>query len=389
MQYNFNELIDRRHTNSVKHDFAKERGMPDDVLPLWVADMDFRVPYEVEEALVNTARHGVFGYSEVKDEYFNAVHNWHANRFGLRLQPDWLVKTPGVVFAISTAIRAFTEPGDRVLTQPPVYPPFRDTIRANDRRVVTNPLVLEDGAYRIDFEDFERKIQENDVKLFLLCSPHNPTGRVWRVEELQRMGEICMRYHCKILSDEIHCDFAHKPHQHHTLLTAVPECTDSTVLCTAPSKTFNLAGLQTSNLFIPNPDMKKAFRAELRRVGYGELNAMGLAACQAAYKHGGDWLDQLMDYLAGNFAYLREFLANHIPQIQLIQPEATYLAWLDCRGLGLSVEELNHLMTHKAKLWLNDGSIFGVEGMGFQRMNLACPKSVLEQALHQLHQAVR
>ncbi|MCL2843445.1 MAG: pyridoxal phosphate-dependent aminotransferase [Oscillospiraceae bacterium] len=388
MKYDFDQIINRQHTNSVKYDFAKEHGKPIDALPLWVADMDFCVPHEVQDALIKTAQHGIFGYSEVKGDYFNALRNWYSDGFGFHIQPDWLVKTPGVVFAISTAIRAFTQPGDRVLIQPPVYPPFRSCILANDRRVVTNPLVLQDGKYQIDFADFERKIVDNDVKLFLFCSPHNPVGRVWSLEELQRMGEICVRHNCKILSDEIHCDFAYKPYKHRMLISAVPECAMQTVICTAPSKTFNLAGLQTSNLFIPNPDMKAAFQQELKRVGYGELNTMGLVACQSAYEYGRSWLNQLMDYLAGNFSFLKDFLAEHIPQIKLIQPEATYLAWLDCRGLGLSTDELNRLISDKAKLWLNDGSTFGAEGVGFQRMNLACPKSVLEQALHRLREAV-
>ena len=250
--YDFDTVIDRKNTNSLKYDFAVERGKPADVLPLWVADMDFPAPKPVLEALHRSVEHGIFGYSDVKSEYYDAVSAWFSQRFGWQTQPQWLVKTPGVVFALAMAVRALTEPGDVVLIQPPVYYPFFSVIRDNDRTVAENTLLYQDGRYSIDFEDFERKIVEQKVKLFLLCSPHNPVGRVWTLEELQQIGAICRKHNVYVVSDEIHCDFAFAEHPHHMFLAANPELAEQTIICTAPSKTFNLAGLQVSNIWIPS-----------------------------------------------------------------------------------------------------------------------------------------
>lgn len=387
-RYDFDTVIDRRNTNSLKYDFARERGYPEGVLPLWVADMDFRAPEPVLDALRKTVDHGIFGYSDVKDGYYDAVSQWFLTRFGWQTRPEWLVKTPGVVFALAMAVRSLTQPGDSVLIQPPVYYPFFNVIRSNDRKVVESRLVYKDGAYAIDFADFERKAAKEHVKLFILCSPHNPIGRVWTVEELRRLGDICRKHGIYVVSDEIHCDFTLPGHPHHVFLDAVPELTERAIVCTAPSKTFNLAGLQASNIWIPGEEIRKRFVREMSRCGYSGLNRMGLIACQAAYEGGGDWLDGCRTYLRDNLDFLRAFLAERIPQVRLVEPEGTYFAWLDCSGLGLSQEALDELIIRRAKLWLDAGHIFGGNGGQFQRVVLACPRATLRQALEQLAQAV-
>lgn len=388
MKYNFDETIDRRNTNSLKFDFAVERGMPEDVLPLWVADMDFRVAPSITAALEASVRHGIYGYSEPQPPYFDALEGWFLRRFGWKPQPDWLVKTPGVVYAVAAAIRSLTQPGDPVLIQQPVYYPFAQTIMANGRRPVNNALVLENGVYQIDFVDFEAKIIEHGVRLFILCSPHNPVGRVWNREELETLGDICLKHQVTVVSDEIHGDFVYPGYRHLVFPSVKPAYLENTILCTSPSKTFNIAGLQVSNIFIANEAIRKAFTKEILRSGYSELNTLGLVACQAAYAAGEDWLEQLLSYLGENLAFLRRFLKEKLPQITLVEPQGTYLAWLDCRGLGLTAEALDDLVIHQAKLWLDSGIIFGPDGAGFQRVNIACPRSVLEKALLQLASAV-
>lgn len=386
--YDFDTVIDRRNTNSIKYDFAVERGMPADVLPLWVADMDFRGPEPVLEALHRAVDHGIFGYSDVKQEYYDAVSRWFGQRFDWQTRPEWLVKTPGVVYALAMAVRALTQPGDSVLIQPPVYYPFFSVIQDNGRTVRQSELVYRNGRYTVDFEDFERKIVDNRVKLFILCSPHNPVGRVWSLEELRRIGEICGKHDVFVVSDEIHCDFAFEEHPHHIFLAANPELADRCIVCTAPSKTFNIAGLQVSNIWIPNNRVRRDFLKEIDRSGYSQLNTLGLAASQAAYTAGGPWLEQCRSYLRANLDFLRTFLAEQLPQIRLVEPEGTYFAWLDFSALGLSRQELNALIVKQAKLWLDAGHIFGGNAGQFQRVVLACPRATLEQALLQLKSAV-
>ena len=387
-QYDFDSVIDRKNTNSLKYDFAVERGRPADVLPLWVADMDFRAPQPVLDALQKSVDHGIFGYSDVKSDYYNAISQWFLQRFHWQTQPEWLVKTPGVVFALAMAVRALTQPGDSVLVQPPVYYPFFGVVRDNDRTVVESELVYQDGRYIIDFEDFERKIVEHHVKLFLLCSPHNPVGRVWTLEELQKLGEICLKHDVFVVSDEIHCDFSFEEHPHHVFLSANPALAEKAIVCTAPSKTFNMAGLQASNIWIPSKELRAKFLKEINRTGYSQLNSLGLVAFQAAYAAGGEWLTQCQAYLRANLDFLREFLAEHIPEIKLVEPDGTYFAWLDCSGLDLCQRDLNDLITKQAKLWLDAGHIFGKNAGQFQRIVLACSRSILEQALLQLSAAV-
>lgn len=389
MIFNFDEIIDRRSTNSIKYDFAEEMGKPTDVLPMWVADMDFKSPPEVTEALIKVAQHGIFGYSLSKKDYFDAVHYWFNTRFGWDVKKEWLIETPGVVFAISTAIRAFTDEADAVMIQQPVYHPFSEKIRVNNRKLVNNPLVYENGEYKMDIKDFESKIKEHRVKLFILCSPHNPVGRVWTKEELTEIGDICMKHGVIVVSDEIHADFIYEGYKHTIFSEVKQEYLDNTIICTAPSKTFNLAGLQVSNIFIPNKKLREKYKTEMKKAGYGSLNTLGIVACQAAYRYGAQWLDELMTYLTGNLNFVREFLKERLPQVKLVEPQGSYLIWLDFSGLNLNAEELENLILNRAKLWLNSGTIFGPEGEGFQRMNIACPRSVVEEAFLRLEQAVR
>lgn len=388
MPVDFDTVPNRRGTNCFKYDFAREMGMPEDVLPLWVADIDFPTAPAVLERLHALAEHGIFGYTGVKDAYFSAVHNWYAQRFGWETQRSWLVTTPGVVFAIAIAIRAFTQKGDAILIQQPVYYPFANKVTENDRQLVVNPLVLKNGRYEMDFADMERKIVDYHVKMLLLCSPHNPVGRVWTKEELLRVGEICQKHGVLVVSDEIHADFTYAGHTHRVFASVKSEFANFTITCTAPSKTFNLAGLQNSNIFIPNRQLRHAYKKELSACGCGGTNCMGMAACQAAYEAGTDWLEQLKQYLAGNLAYIRQFLREKLPDIALIEPEGTYLVWLDLRKLGLTEQQQRQLIVQDAKLWLDTGTLFGQGGEGFERINIACPRTTIEQAMQRLEHAV-
>lgn len=387
MKYDFDEQIERRGSDCLKYDFAVERGMPEDILPLWVADMDFRTAPCITERIQKDAAFGIFGYTDSKDDYFQTLSKWYETYFNWKVEKDWLVKTPGIVLAIATAVSAFTKEGDSVLIQQPVYYPFSSVIRNNNRKLVNNELVLKEGRYEMDLEDFEKKIVQEKVKLFILCSPHNPVGRVWTEEELQRIGEICLKYDVKIVSDEIHSDFVYPGIVHHVLMTVDERFQDICIVCTAPSKTFNLAGLQVSNVWIPNPELRRIFEQKISAVGYSEVNMLGLHACQAAYEGGREWLEQLKEYLKGNLDFVRNYLKENIPQIKLIEPEGTYLVWLDCRELGLSEKELEQFIAQKAKLWLDDGIIFGKAGEGFERVNIACPRATLKEALERLKKA--
>ena len=387
MQYDFDTPIDRTHTWSIKHDFKKENGKADDILPLWVADMDFRSSDSVVEALKKAVDHGIFGYSRADESYFDAVAAWYQKRHHLTLQPEWMTCTPGIVFALSIAVRAFTQEGDAVLIQPPVYHPFSRAILRNKRTLVENPLVLKDGHYEMDLEELEQKVLDEHVKLMILCNPHNPVGRVWTREELTALADVCLRHHVYVISDEIHGDFVWQGHEQTPYASISEEACLHSMMCTAPSKTFNLAGMATSNLFIPDPEMRRKFRSELLDVGQENMNRLGLFACRAAYEGGGEWLDQLIGYLAGNLALVRDFCKNRVPQIQLVEPEGTYLAWLDCRELGMTDDELMAFFSNEAKVWLDPGTHSGEQGSGFMRFTLGSSRSVIAQALDQIEAA--
>lgn len=388
--YNFDEVVNRYGTDCIKYDFREEHKVPQDAIPLWVADMDFKTAPEIVEAVKKRAAHEIYGYTGTKDDLHDAICNWFGDNFGYRYQKEWLVKTPGVVFALSMAVRAFTEPGDAVIIQRPVYHPFSRSIKNNGRKLIDSPLVYdkEKTAYSIDFEDFEDKIVKNDVKMFILCSPHNPVGRVWTREELVQIDEICRRHHVFVVSDEIHCDFTYGDHKHTIFASVSKEAEKNCMVCTAPSKTFNLAGLQFSSIFIPDKEKRRKFIHEIEMTGYNETNLFGSTAAYAAYTQGKPWLTELRKYLAENIRFMNEFLADQMPMLKMTETQGTYLTWVDCSELGYTEEELNHRIRYDAGLWLDEGSMFGPSGKLFQRINIACPKSVLEQALTQLKKIV-
>lgn len=384
----FDRVVDRQGTNCLKYDFAKRRGMPENLLPLWIADMDFPTSSYVQEALNRQTEHGIYGYSEVQEEYFQILRDWMKRHYDWEVEQRWLVKTPGIVYALALAIRAFTKPGDGVLLQLPVYYPFSEVIEDNDRKLVSNTLVYgADGRYHMDFEDFEQKVVQERIQLFFLCNPHNPVGRVWTPEELLRLGEICKRHGVIVVSDEIHADFVFQG-KHTVFADLSEEFREITITCTSPSKTFNLAGLQISNIFISNPTLRRAFRKQLNASGYSQLNVMGLLACEAAYDKGETWYLAMYDYVRENIAFTKAYIQENIPSVTMVPHEGTYLVWLDFRRLGLSAKELEDLVIHKAGLWLDSGAIFGECGAGFQRINVACPRTILKEALDRMKKAV-
>ncbi|WAV94215.1 pyridoxal phosphate-dependent aminotransferase [Oxalobacter aliiformigenes] len=387
--YHFDEIIDRTGTGSLKVDFAEARGKPKDVIPMWVADMDFRCPPAVTAALQKMTEHAIYGYSEPKPGYFEAVRSWFSRRHHWDVREEWLVRTPGVVFALCAAIRALTKENDAILIQPPVYYPFAASIRDNRRKLVENQLVLCNGRYTIDLADFERKIIDNKVRLFILCNPHNPVGRIWTKAELTAMADICRAHDVKIVSDEIHADFAFPGHAYTPFGTLGDPYLREAVICTAPSKTFNIAGLQVSNIFIADEEIRRKFRQEIDATGYSQMNTAGLVAAQAAYEEGEEWFNALLTYLTGNLAILRQFTEKRLPGVTLIEPEGTYLPWLDFSGTGMKGKTLDDFIVKKAGLWLDDGEIFGPGGEGFARINIACPAAILKLALERLEAALK
>ena len=380
----FDTVIDRKGTRSLKYDFAVRRGKPKDVLPLWVADMDFQTSSYITEALEDMVKHGVFGYSESEEHYFGAVQNWMERHYNWHVKESWMTKTPGIVFALAMAVKAYTQENDAVLIQPPVYYPFKEVVEDNHRRLVNNTLVLGgDGTYTIDYEDFEKKIIEENVKLFILCNPHNPVGRVWTKEELERLGDICLKHGVFVVSDEIHADFVFE--RKHTVFSEVKEAyRDISMICTSPSKTFNIAGLQISNIFISNPEKATAFRRQVAAAGYSQVGLPGLVACEAAYRHGDEWLEGVLAYIKTNAEFTRAYLQEHLPRVKMTKLEGTYLVWLDFRDYGLTDKELDEKILNQAGLWLDSGAVFGKCGEGFQRINIACPRKTLQQALDRL-----
>lgn len=380
----FDTVIDRKGTRSLKYDFAVRRGKPKDVLPLWVADMDFQISSYITDALEDMVKHGVFGYSESEEHYFGAVQNWMERHYNWHVKESWMTKTPGIVFALAMAVKAYTQENDAVLIQPPVYYPFKEVVEDNHRRLVNNTLVLGgDGTYTIDYEDFEKKIIEDNVKLFILCNPHNPVGRVWTKEELERLGDICLKHGVFVVSDEIHADFVFE--RKHTVFSEVKEAyRDISMICTSPSKTFNIAGLQISNIFISNPEKATAFRRQVAAAGYSQVGLPGLVACEAAYRHGDEWLEGVLAYIKANAEFTRAYLQEHLPRVKMTKLEGTYLVWLDFRDYGLTDKELDEKILNQAGLWLDSGAGFGKCGEGFQRINIACPRKTLQQALDRL-----
>lgn len=384
----FDKVVDRKNTSCLKYDFAVKRGMPADILPLWVADMDFKTSSYIQDAVAAQAEHGIYGYTESGDSYFEAVQSWFFTHYDWKVEEKWLVKTPGVVFALAMAVQAFTQENDAVMIQQPVYYPFSGVIKDNGRRIIDNTLVQDEaGSYHMDLVDFEEKIIREKVKLFFLCNPHNPVGRAWTREELEKIGDICYKHHVLIVSDEIHADFVYN-RKHQVLVNLKKEYEEITITCTAPSKTFNIAGLQVSNIFIPDNQLRHRFKRQIAASGYSQLNAAGLAACEAAYRYGEEWYNGVKAYIRENISFTKKFLEERIPKVKMLEPEGTYLVWVDFRALGLSNRELEDLIIHKAGLWLDSGAIFGAAGEGFQRINVACPRVTLQTALEKIETAV-
>jgi len=387
MNYSFDEIIDREGTACVKWDLRKQIFGNADVLPMWVADMDFKTPSFITEAIIKRASHAVYGYTYRTEGYYNSIINWMERHHGWKIERKSILFSPGVVPVLFMATLAFTKPGDKILIQPPVYPPFFDAVINNNRQLVYNPLMQVEDRFVIDFEDLDKKLP--GTKLMILSNPHNPIGRVWTEMELKKIGDLCIKHKVILISDEIHCDLVLPGYKHICTANLSPEIAANTITCIASSKTFNTAGLSTSSVIISNPEIRAKLDAVIQSVHVDSGNFFGAIASEAAYEHGDEWHAKLIEYLAKNVAVVRSFLKDRLPEIKLNAHEATYLLWLDFRALGLSQPQLVDLITNKAMLGLNDGTAFGVEGTGFMRLNVGCPRTMLLDGLSRLEKALR
>lgn len=386
---NFNQINSRKQTRSIKWDTHVANHIHPDAIPMWVADMDFKTLPAITEALHKEVESGIYGYSYESEDYFNAVMGWMHRRHQWELQKEWIYTTPGVVSALNACIRVLAKEHEAVLIQEPVYYPFKRSILANNRVAISNPLILKEGHYEIDFNDFEQKIVTYQVKAFILCNPHNPVGRVYTQDELNRMVDICQKHAVTIISDEIHMDFVFKPHHHYVLQALRKDYADHIITLSAASKTFNLAAFKVSQLICSNADTLLAIKKEYSQLGMHGHNTLGLLSTEVAYSQGDTYVDELVHYIQKNGETLRMYLSHHLPRIKLIEPEGLYLVWLDFSALNLSQEELKTFLSEEAHLWLNDGSSFGEGGEGFMRMNLATPQSELLKALDRLKAALK
>ncbi|HTU03333.1 MAG TPA: PatB family C-S lyase [Candidatus Sulfotelmatobacter sp.] len=385
MPHDFDEIIPRENTDSVKYDDGLKRFGRADVQPLWVADMDFRAPECVQKVLRETVEHGIYGYQLKTEKYYRAISDWFERRHRYAIDPTHIFFTPGVITALSCLVRALTADGDQIIIQPPVYHPFPVIVQTSNRRLLQNQLREEGNRYSIDFDDLEQKAKE--ARMLILCSPHNPVGRVWRREELTRIAEICLRHHVLIASDEIHNDLVYPPHRHIAIGSLSPEVDRITVTCHAPSKTFNLPSLSTAYVSIRDPELRQAYQRLATPLHLDAINVFGLRALVAGYTRGEPWLGELLEYLQGNYRLVCDYLGKNLPSVKVSPLEGTYLVWLDFRQYGFSPEKLRAQIIEQAGLGLNDGPTFGPGGEGFQRMNIACPRQKLLQALHRLEVA--
>lgn len=385
--YDFDSIIDRRNTSCAKWDNLVPLYGRDDLIPLWVADMDFPTATPITEALRKRIEHNVFGYTFPSDDYYKAIAGWMARRHNWKVEREWITYTPGVVPALSYCVRAFTEPGDKIIIQSPVYHPFYNVIKDNGREIVKNPLKFEDGKYYMDYDDLENKI-DSRTKMLILCSPHNPVGRVWKEEELRKLADICMRNNILIVSDEIHFDIVYSGNRHIVLGSISDDIRNNCVVLTAPSKTFNIAGLQVSNAIISNDELRRIYRDELNKDHISAPNIFGGVALIAAYNESEEWLDELLKYLEGNRDFFMSYINERIPQLKAINPEGTYLIWVDCNGLNMNPDELKNFFINKCRLALNDGRMFGEEGRGFMRFNIGCPRFLLKEALERIENGI-
>ena len=385
MKYNFDEIIPRRGTNSYKWDSARDA----DILPMWVADMDFRTAPPVVEALRKRVEHGIFGYVRVPDAYYAAVTNWFARRHDWQIEKEWIIYTTGVVPALSAVIKALTVPGDKVMVQTPVYNCFFSSIRNNGCGMIANPLIYRNGTYQIDFADLEQKAADPSVTVLLLCNPHNPAGRVWTKQELTRIGDICIRNNVWVVADEIHCELVFPGHTYIPFASISQEFLMHSVTCNSPSKAFNLAGLQIANIISANTDIRMKIDKAININEVCDVNPFGVEALMAAYTDGEEWLEELKQYLFGNYNYLRAYFEEYLPEFPVSMLEGTYLVWVDCSVLNQSSDEIVKTLLEKEKLWVNEGSLYGEAGEGFIRINIACPRQQLIEGLNRLRRALK
>ncbi len=388
MKNNFNEIVDRKSTESVKWNGVKSLYGRDDVIPMWVADMDFKSPPDVIKALKQRAEHGIFGYPMLDDDYFDPFINWVNARHGIEIKKEWIVTTDGVVDALKIAILAYSKPGDNVVIQTPVYYPFYNIIKSNGRMIIKNSLKFENRNYSMDFDDLEKKLSLKRTKLFILCNPHNPVGRVWKREELEKLVQLCIKHNVLLLSDEIHSDLVFSPNKHIPIFSISQDIKENSLTFYAPSKTFNLAGLKASFAVIPNEQLRSEYKNVIESLASESLNIFGMVAAKAAYEKGKDWLDDLLNYLRGNIDYVYDFFNEKLPNVKLQKPEGTYLMWLDFRAYG-DEQKVKEILVNNAKVGLEEGSIFGEEGKGFFRMNIGCPISMLKDACNNIYDAFK
>ena len=390
MKYNFDEIIDRSGTNSSKWEpeVLKELFGEPDLMPFWVADMDFKVAEPIVEAIVKAAQHGIYGYSNRPASYYQAIIDWTERRFGWKLEKEWIEYTPGIVPAVNYAIQAFCMPGDNVLIQQPVYYPFANAINNNGCHVVSNDLIFDGEKYNMDIKDLEEKLKDPKTTMMILCSPHNPVSRTWSREELKKVAQLCLENEVLLISDEIHNDLVFSGYKHTIFGLVGDEYLNNLIVCTAPSKTFNMAGMQSSNVIIPNSSLMRRFRRVLERNSIGSQNPLSIVSLEAAYKHGEEWLEQLLEYLEGNIKFIDEYLKNNIPKARMIKPQATYLAWIDFSAYVDEGSKIEELMAKKGKIAMDGGTWFGSQGAGFMRLNFACPRELLRQGLDRMKLAI-
>lgn len=387
MNYNFETLVDRSNNFSAKWSEMDKKYGSNDLLPMWVADMDFKAAPCIIDAMRERLEQGIYGYTTRPDSYNESIVNWAARRYKWEIKSDWLIFSPGVIPSISLIIQEMTDKNDKIMIQEPVYSPFNSVVKENGRELVISPLIkLEDGNYIMDYEDIESKIK--DVKMFILCNPHNPVGRVWTKEELQKLGDICLKNNVKVISDEIHSDIIFKGHKHVPFASISEEFAQNSITCMAPTKTFNIAGLQMSQVILPNKDDYKILDAAFARLDIRRNNAFSLVATQAAYNHGEEWLNEFLEYIEGNMDFAIKYIEENMPSLKVKKPEGTYLLWVDFSEAGLSDEEVAKALVEKGKVALNNGVAFGVGGKGYQRINLACPRSMVEDGLARIKKAI-
>lgn len=387
-KYNFDEVIDRHGTDCLKYDFGMKRKGRDDLLPLWVADMDFRLPDEILDEFHKRIDHGIFGYTDPLDDYFDAMNHWFSTRYGYTIDSEWVTLGAGIVYALGTSVRAFTEEGDTMMVMQPVYYPFSEVIKNDGRKLVNCQLRYENNHYFIDFEKMEQMIKEENVKALIFCNPHNPVGRVWTREEMEQVAEICLKYNVVWMVDEMHCDFIFPGYEFTSCMNLDEKYREIIALYSSPGKTFNVAGLQPANIIIPNEELRKKYQWANTQAAYSQGSLMGQLAVKVCYTKGAEWVDELVEYIYENVQYMSKFVKENFPKATMVQPEGTYLVWVDFSGYGFSNEELEHLMLEEAKLWLDSGIIFGPETAQFERFNVACPRVTVKQALTQLKDAL-